>query len=125
MLQIHLHQVFKWKRTLEKSILNSPFCQRPIFLCAAKENEANIRQFMVNIINPDTHKLKNDGLDIPEMGHVSVYITRSMFDGKMVAILSGAEGASCQLCTATHKELKYQHLILQGFPINRHISDAI
>ena len=32
---------------------------------------------------------------------------------------------SCQLCTATHTELKDQHLILQGFPINRHISDAI
>ena len=110
-----------WKNTTP----NSPFCQRPIFLCAAKENEANIRQLMADIINPDTDKLKNEGFNIPEIGHVSVDITRSMFDGKMSAILSGAGGASCQLCTATHTELKDQQLVLQGFPINRHISDAI
>ena len=34
-------------------------------------------------------------------------------------------GANCQLCTATHEELKDRELIIQGFPINRHISDAI
>ena len=110
-----------WKNTTP----NSPFCQRPIFLCAAKENEANIRQLMADIINPDTDKLKNEGFNIPEIGHVSVDITRSMFDGKMSAILSGAGDASCQLCTATHTELKDQQLVLQGFPINRHISDSI
>ena len=69
---------------------NSPFCQRPIFLCAVKEIEANTRQLMADIINPDTDKLKNEGFNIPEIGHVSVDITRSMFDGKMSEILSGA-----------------------------------
>ena len=44
---------------------------------------------MAAIINPDTGKLKNEAFDISEMGHVSVDITRSMFDGKMAAILSG------------------------------------
>ena len=34
-----------WKNTTP----NSPFCQRPIFLYAAKENEANIRQLMADI----------------------------------------------------------------------------
>ena len=92
---------------------------------AAKANVSNIRKFMTDIINPDTDKLKNEGFDMPGMGHVSVDFTRSMFDGKMAAILSVAGGASCQLCTATHKVLKDPQLILQGFPINRHISDAI
>ena len=110
-----------WKNTTP----NYPFYQRPIFLCAAKENESNIRKFMTDIINPDTDKLKNEGFDMPGMGHVSVDFTRSMFDGKMAAILSVAGGASCQLCTATHKELKDPQLIPSGFPINRHISDAI
>ncbi|KAI6651099.1 hypothetical protein LOD99_5449 [Oopsacas minuta] len=48
-----------------------------------------------------------------------------MLDGKVASILSGAGGASCQLCTATQKELKDRDLILQGYPINRNISDAI
>ena len=48
-----------------------------------------------------------------------------MFDGKMAGILSGAGGASCQLCMATHKELKDRDFIVQGYPINRNISDAI
>ena len=48
-----------------------------------------------------------------------------MFDGKMAAILSGAGGASCQMCTATQKDLKDRELVVDGFPINRTISDAI
>ena len=36
----------------------------------------------------------------------------------MAAILSGAVGASCQMCTATHRRI-------DGVPINRTISDAI
>ncbi|KAI6659522.1 hypothetical protein LOD99_14447 [Oopsacas minuta] len=56
---------------------------------------------------------------------VNVDIIRSMFDGKMAAILSGAGGASCQMCTATHKDLKDRNLVLEGFPINRNITDAI
>ena len=45
--------------------------------------------------------------------------------GKWLQYFQGLWRASCQLCTATHNELKDQQLILQGFPINRHISDAI
>ena len=45
--------------------------------------------------------------------------------GKCLQYFQGKGGASCQLCTATHTELKDQQLVLQGFPINRHISDAI
>ena len=47
-----------------------------------------------------------------------------MFDGKMSAILSGAGGASCLMCTATHKDLKDRELVTDGFPINRTITDA-
>ena len=42
----------------------------------------------------------------------------------MSAILSGAGGASCQLCTAQFEELKDLDLIRDGYPINRFISDA-
>ena len=48
-----------------------------------------------------------------------------MFDGKMAAILSGAGGASCQMCTATHDDLKDRDLVVDGFSINRTITDAI
>ena len=47
-----------------------------------------------------------------------------MFDGKMSAILSGAGGASCQLCTTQFTELKDLELIRSGYQINRSISDA-
>ena len=104
---------------------NSPFYQRPIFLCAAKENEDNIRQFIENLINPETDSMQNHGFDLGDDEHVWIDIVRSMFDGKMAAIMSGAGGASCQLCTATQNELKDRDLVIQGFPINRHISDAI
>ena len=56
---------------------------------------------------------------------VDVKIVRSTFDRKMSAILSGAGGASCQMRTATHSDLKDRELVIQGFPINRHITDAI
>ena len=36
---------------------NSPFSQRPIFLLAGKENEENIRNFMTDLINPDTDQM--------------------------------------------------------------------
>ena len=57
-------------------------------------------------------------------GHVNVRIIRSLFDSKMFATLSGAGGASCQLCTANHTQLKDLNLIRDGFPINRFIHDA-
>ena len=47
-----------------------------------------------------------------------------MLDGKMSAILSGAGGASCQLCTTHFDELKDLDLIRAGYPINRSIKDA-
>ena len=37
---------------------NSPFSQRPIFLCAAKECEENIRTFMEDMINPETSSIE-------------------------------------------------------------------
>ena len=40
-------------------------------------------------------------------------------------VLSGAGGASCQMCTATHNDLKDRELVVDGFPINRTIFDAI
>ena len=48
---------------------------------------------------------------------------RSMFDGKMSAILSGAGGASYQMCTTIHRDLKDRDLVIQGF--HRSITDAI
>ena len=78
---------------------------------------------MENLINSETAKLQN-GISL-ENGSVKVDIIRSMFDRKMAAILSGAGGSSCQICTATHNELKDRELVVDGFPINRTIYDAI
>ena len=78
---------------------------------------------MEDLINPDPEKLQN-GITL-QNGVVKVEIVRSMFDGEMSAILSGAGGASCQMCTATHDDLKDRDLIEDGFPINRTIIDAI
>ena len=80
---------------------------------------------MNDLINPDTDLMKSEGFIPDNNQQVHVDIVRSMFDGKMAAILSGAGGASCQLCTATHKELKDLDWIIQGFPIIRYITDAI
>ena len=70
---------------------------------------------MEELINPETAKLEN-GISI-ENGFVKVEIIWSMFDGKMAAILSGAGGASCQMCTATHDELKDRDLVVDSFPL--------
>ena len=55
---------------------------------------------------------------------VQAKIIRSMLDGKMSGILSGAGGAHCQLCTANLRELKDLEMVRAGFPINRQILDA-
>ena len=72
---------------------------------------------MITLINPITEQLKNEGINFNKQ-HVEIDIVRSMLDGKMAAILSGAGRASCQLCTATFIELKDRELVIQGFPIN-------
>ena len=41
---------------------NSPFSQRPVFLCAAKECEENIRKFMENLIIPRQQNYKKEYL---------------------------------------------------------------
>ena len=110
-----------WKN----STPNSPYCQRPVFLCPAKESESNIRQFMTELISLDTDKMTIEGFTLADNELVKIDIVRSLFEGKMAGFLSGAGGASCQLCTATHSELKDGEIVIQGFPINRHISDAI
>ena len=106
-------------RELWKNISsNSPFTQRPIFLLAAKENDKNIMQFMTDLIFPETELMKSEGFSFSDNQKVHVDIVRSIFDWKMSAILSGSCGPSCQLCTATHNELKDRELIIQRSPIN-------
>ena len=78
---------------------------------------------MEDLINPETAKLENE-ISL-ENGFVKVDIILSMFDGEMAAILSDPGGASCQMCTATQNDLKDRELVVDGFPINRTISDAI
>ena len=75
------------------------------------------------MINAETSELESMGLQFPE-GKVNISISRSMFDGKMASILSGAGGAKCQLCTATNEQIKDLTLIRSGFSINRCIEDA-
>ena len=78
---------------------------------------------MNELINPQKSIIEDSGLNISG-GHVKVRIVRSLFDSKMSATLSGAGGASCQLCTANHTQIKYLDLIRDGFAINRFIHDA-
>ena len=68
-------------------------------------------------------ELQENGIPLPA-GIIRVKMIRSMFDGKMAGILSGAGRAHCQLCTANFKELHDVQLIGEGFPINRSISAA-
>ena len=103
---------------------NSPFVTRPITLVSLKENHENVDFIMKTLINHETSKIEHSGFDTIG-GHVNVRIFRSLFDSKMAATLSGAGGASCQLCTANHNQLKDTTLISDGFQINRHIHDAI
>ena len=50
--------------------------------------------------------MTSEGFTLAENELVRIDIVRSLFDGKMAGILSGAGGASWKLCTATHSELK-------------------
>ena len=68
------------------------------------------------MINAETSELESMG--------VNISISRSMFDGKMVGILSGGGGAKCHLCTATNEQIKDLTLIRSGFSINGCIEDA-
>ena len=103
---------------------NSSFCVRPVVLLARKECLENVRFLMENIINPEVKVIENEGFHFPQ-GTVQTKIIRSMLDGKMSGILSGAGGAHCQLCTANLDEIKDLEMVRGGFPINRNISDAI
>ena len=107
----------------DNELPNSPFGVRPISLICKKENEENVKFILDTIINPEVSVIEQEGISLPN-GQIIAQIKRTMFDGKMSAILSGAGGASCQLCTAQFEELKDLDLIRDGYPINRFISDA-
>ncbi|KAI6648498.1 hypothetical protein LOD99_8130 [Oopsacas minuta] len=102
---------------------NSQFQIRPVTLLAAKENSENVRHLMDTYINPYVADMEENGIPLSQ-GLVRIKLPRTMFDGKMAGILSGAGGAHCQLCTATFKQLHDVELIRDGFPINRSITSA-
>ena len=78
---------------------------------------------MDQVINPEVTVIEVKVLAFHD-GRVQVSIMRIMFDGKMSSILSGAGGASCQLCTVKFTELKDLDSIRTGYPINRTLSAA-
>ena len=90
----------------ENETPNSPFGVRPISLICQKENEENVKFILDTIINPEVTLIEKEGIILPN-GQVIVEIKRTMFDGKMSAILSGASGASCQLCTTQFNACGY------------------
>ena len=102
---------------------NSQFQVRPVALIALKECEESVRFLMDTYINPETNLIEQEGIELPQ-GLIKVKVLKSMFDGKMLGILSGAGGAKCQLCTATFKDLHDIELVRSGFPINRTVSAA-
>ena len=103
---------------------NSSYGVRPIVLLAQKECLASVQHIMHNIINPEVTCIEQEGLQFPQ-GHVQTNVYRSMIDCKMFAILSGAGGAPCQLCTASKEDFRDLELVRAGYPINRTVSDAI
>ena len=78
---------------------------------------------MKTLINHETSKIGHSVFDTIRR-HVNVKILRSLLDFKMAATLSGAGGANYQLCTVNHKTKRHGSKS-DGFPINRHIHDAI
>ena len=102
---------------------NSPFTIRPVALLALGENRDNVEYLMDSTINRETKFLELNGVMLAA-GKVNVDITRCLFDTKMAAILDGAGGVSCHLCTSTKDQLNDIELIQQGFPINRSIDSA-
>ena len=107
----------------ENETPNSPFGVRPISLICQKENEENVKFILDTIINPEVTLIEKEGIILPN-GQIIVEIKRTMYDGKMSAILSGAGGASCHLCTTQFNQLKDLDFIRAGYPINRSISNA-
>ena len=71
--------------------LNSPFSVRPVVLFAQKENEESIKFLLESMINDEAATIEQEGL-LLHQGSVKVIILRTMFDGKMSGILSGAGG---------------------------------
>ena len=59
-----------------------------------KEIEENVKYLMDSHINPEMMMIEKEGINLLQ-GHVRVKIIRSMFDGKMSGILTGAAGAKC------------------------------
>ena len=114
------HNNTLWKNSLP----NSPFSIRPITILAPPENKENVSFLMKRMINKETADIEANGLDLINCHHASVVILRSQLDGKMAEILSGAGGASCQFCTATFKQIHDVDIVIDGFPINKLISDA-
>ena len=97
---------------------------RPVALLALCESEENVKFLMDTTINTETQILQSTGVQLKE-GKVNVNITRCLFDTKMAAILDGAGGKACHLCTCTRNQMKDIELIKQGIPINSSIDSAI
>ena len=103
---------------------NSQYSTRPVALLAIPENEDNVKFLMDSLINQETLAIEESGLSLHN-GHAEVKIIRSHFDTKMAKILSGAGGASCQLCTASFAQRHDNSFVKTGNPMNRTIHDAL
>ncbi|KAI6653970.1 hypothetical protein LOD99_3146 [Oopsacas minuta] len=79
---------------------NSPFAQRPIFLLAAKENEANIKRFMDDLINTDTDLMRSEGFTLGPDQHITDAI--QLF-GELEDSHSFFSLPSNQRCNITHE----------------------
>ena len=84
----------------------------PFSLLLGKKTKKNIRNLMTKLINPDTDQMQKEGFSLDDHQKVQIEIVLLMFDGKMAALLSGAGGASCQLCTTTRAQIKDRDFVL-------------
>ena len=104
---------------------NSPFTQRPIFLHAAKENKENIKHFMFDIINSDTKQMQNEGYYIDMIYMSKLRLFDRCLMGRWQPFYQVQEVHAVKYVPPLSIKLKDRDLIIQGFPINRHISDAL
>ena len=98
---------------MENHSPNSSFGVRPVVLLAQKECIENVKFIMSNFINPEVAVIGQEGLQFPE-GDVHIKIIRSMLDGKMSGILSGAWWYSMSIMYCKQKRIERSR-ISQGW----------
>jgi len=100
--------------------------ERPLYLCPGRENKELVDKF-VSQLDSEMKLIQETPLPIKVMGIEvlrKVKCIMSQLDGKCVQMTSGLGGGYCMACDASWKESVSLEKIMNGFPINRSISQC-